>query len=84
MDAIVPCPCPCALRCECWIWGFILAFGVAELEAADELGAVYAFVLEGSELTPENDLGFAFPLAIGVVGLLMPLGAYRGKEGDWA
>ena len=57
---------------------------MVELEAADELGAVYTFVLEGGELTPENDLTFAFPLAIGVVGFLMPLGAYRGKEGDWA
>jgi len=28
---------------------------------------------------PENDLAFEF----GVVGLLIPLGPYRGKVGDW-
>ena len=33
---------------------------------------------------PENDLAFAFLVAVGVVGLLIPLGAYRGKIGDWA
>jgi hypothetical protein len=63
---------------------FIPPFGLAELEEADELGAVYAFVLAGSELMPENDLAFVFPLAVGVIGLLIPLGAHRGKVGDWA
>jgi len=47
-------------------------------------GVVYAFVSEGSEFIPENDLAFTFPVAIGVVGLLIPLGAYRGKVGNWA
>jgi hypothetical protein len=42
---------------------------------------VYAFVLAGGELMPENDLAFAFPAAVGVV---MPLGAYRGKVENWA
>ena len=55
---------------------------MAELEEADELGVVYAFELAGGELMPENDLAFAFPVAVGVVGLLMLLGAYRGKVGD--
>ena len=41
-------------------------------------------VLEGGELMPENDLAFAFPVAVGVVGLLIPLGPYRVKVGDWA
>ena len=41
-------------------------------------------MLGGGELIPENDLAFAFPVAVGVVGALMPLGAYRGKMGDWA
>jgi hypothetical protein len=45
---------------------------------------VYAFVSEGSELIPENDLVFAFPVALGIVGLLIPLWAYRGKVGNWA
>jgi hypothetical protein len=58
---------------------FILAFGLIELEEADELGVVHAFVLAGGELIPENDLAFAFPVTVGVVGLLIPLGA---KVGD--
>ena len=72
-------PCPCVLGCEGWIWRFILAFELAELEEADDLWVVYKFVLGGGELIPENDLTFAFPEAVGVVGLLIPLGAYRGK-----
>jgi len=63
---------------------FILAFGWVELEEADELGVVHAFVLAGGALIPENDLVFAFPVAVGVVGLLIPLEAYRGKVGGWA
>jgi len=41
-------------------------------------------LLGGGELIPENDLAFAFPVAVGVVGALMPLGVYRRKMGDWA
>jgi hypothetical protein len=58
---------------------FILAFGLIELEEADELVVVYAFVLAGGELIPQNDLAFAFPVAVDVDGLLIPLGA---KVGD--
>jgi hypothetical protein len=54
------------------------------VRVGDELGLVYVFVLAGGESIPENDLTFAFPVAVGVVGLLIPLGAYRGKVGDWA
>ena len=70
------------MGCEGWIWGFILVFGLVELEEADELGAVYAFVLESGELTPENDLAFAFPAAVDVVGLLIgDRGLYRPRSG---
>jgi hypothetical protein len=63
---------------------FILAFGLVALEEADELGVVHVFVLAGGKLMPENDLAFLFPVVVGGVGLLIPLGAYRGKGGDWA
>ena len=43
---------------------------------------VHAFVLAGCELIPENDLVFAFAVAVGVVGLLIPLEAYHRKVGD--
>lgn len=64
----------------------MLAFGLSELEAADELEVGYGLALAGGELIPENDLAFAFAfvLAVGVVELLITLGPYRAKVGDWA
>ena len=54
-------------------------FGLVELEEEDELGVAYAFVLRGGELMLENNPTFAFQVAVGVVGLLIPLGGIRWR-----